>query len=217
MYIKVFLFTTVFIFGCYQLNVMMLHKLKKRYARREGRLDEFLQQEELEKQKSFTRRWFGKVGGGEEDGIDGGIVHTTLGGDWELKTLNGQRFGSANLSGHYYLMYFGSTLCPDICPLTLHTLMKALSILKNTSEGKQYIKPIPVFVSVNPTYDTPEKLTKWRDELYGPNLIVVRENDANAHNMQDCLKKFKVPVGLNDGEKEKLNEYFITEAEQRQK
>ena len=95
MYIKVFLFTSIFVYGCYWLNVAMLHKLKKRYARREGKLDEFLQQEELEKSKSFTRRWFGKVGGGEEDGLDGGIKHTTIGGAWELKTLEGKRFGSA--------------------------------------------------------------------------------------------------------------------------
>ena len=49
MYIKVLLFTTVFVFGCYKLNVTMLHKLKRRYARREGKLDEFLQQEELDR------------------------------------------------------------------------------------------------------------------------------------------------------------------------
>ena len=95
--------------------------------------------------------------------------------------------------------------------------MKALQILKNTSEGKQYIKPVPVFVSVNPTYDTPAKLAKWRDELFGgpSNLIVLRESDPNAHNMQDCLKKFKVPVGVNEGEKEKLSAYFITDAERK--
>ena len=76
---------------------------------------------------------------------------------------------------------------------------------------------MPVFVSVNPTYDTPEKLTKWRDELYGQSLIVLRENDANSHNMQDCLRKSKVPVGLNDSEKEQLNDYFTTESEKKQK
>lgn len=57
---------------------------------------------------------------------------------------------------------------------------------------------MPVFVSVNPTYDTPEKLIKYRDDLYGPELLVLREKSAEAPNMQDILRKFKVPVGLND-------------------
>ena len=97
----------------------------------------------------------------------------------------------------------------------MHTLMKALQILRNTSEGKQYIKPVPIFVSVNPTYDTPEKLIKWRDDLYGPSLLILREEDANAHNLQDCLRKFKVPVGVNEDEKERLIEYFQTDEEKR--
>ena len=67
---------------------------------------------------------------------------------------------------------------------------------------------MPVFVSVNPSYDTPERLIKWRDDLYGPNLLILREEDANAHNLQDCLTKFKVPVGVNEAEKERLIQYF---------
>lgn len=57
--------------------------------------------------------------------------------------------------------------------------MKAIKHIKTTSEGKQYIKPVPVFVSVNPTYDTPEKLLKYRDELFGPELLVLREDSLS--------------------------------------
>lgn len=42
MYIKVFFFTTLFVYGCYKLNSKMLYKLEKRAARRDGKLDEFL-------------------------------------------------------------------------------------------------------------------------------------------------------------------------------
>ena len=96
------------------------------------------------------RRMFGKIGGGQDDGIEGGIQNTSLGGHWQLKTLDGQPFSSHDLAGRYYLLFFGSTLCPDVTPFTLRTLMKAINVLKNTSEGKQYIKPVPVFVTVNP-------------------------------------------------------------------
>ena len=82
MYLKVLAFTSIFVFLCYKLNVNMLYKLEKRNARLEGKLDEFLQAEEDIKNRGFIRRNFGRFGGGEEDGIDGGITKTTLGGSW---------------------------------------------------------------------------------------------------------------------------------------
>ena len=82
------------------------------------------------------RRVFGKIGGGDEDGLDGGISKTHVGGNWILKDLNGNPFSNKDLEGRYYLMYFGSTLCPDVCPLTLAKIMKTLRTLSKTSEGK---------------------------------------------------------------------------------
>ena len=202
MYVKVFIFTTLFVAACYKLNAMMLYKLQKRHARNAGQLDEFLQEEEKQKEQGFIRRKFGKIGGGADEGIDGGIKNTSIGGAWELKTLDGHEFGSKNLAGRYYLIFFGSTLCPDVCPFTLRTLMKSIRILKQTSEGKQYIKPVPVFVSVNPKYDTAEKLKKFRDDLYGPELLILREKNVDAPNLKAILKQFKVPYGLNDQEKD---------------
>ena len=86
--------------------------------------------------------------------------------------------------------------------------MKAIRILKTTSEGKQYIKPIPVFVSVNPSYDTPEKLKRYRDDLFGPELLVLRETSHDAPNFKDILRKFKVPIGLNEEERKQMQELF---------
>lgn len=56
--------------------------------------------------------------------IDGGINKTSLGGDWQLVDLEGRPFGSEQLKGNYYLLFFGSTLCPDVCPFTLMKIMK---------------------------------------------------------------------------------------------
>jgi protein SCO1 len=42
-----------------------------------------------------------------------------IGGRWSLKDLEGKEFSSDTLWGHYYLIYFGGSLCPDVCPLTL--------------------------------------------------------------------------------------------------
>lgn len=63
---------------------------------------------------------------------------------------------------------------------------------------------MPVFVSVNPEYDTVERLVKFRDDLYGPELLILREKSTSEPNLQDILRKFKVPYGLNGVEKEQM-------------
>lgn len=76
---------------------------------------------------------------------------------------------------------------------------------------------MPVFVTVNPEYDTPERLIKFRDELFGRELLILRETSTGSPNQQDILKKFKVPYGLNDVEKEQIQGFFESEAEKAQK
>lgn len=71
----------------------------------------------------------------EEEGVN----FQKMGGHWMLKDLYGQPFGSKNLQGSYYLLFFGTSLCPDICPLTLNNIMKAKRRLARSSEGKSYI------------------------------------------------------------------------------
>ena len=129
-------YTSAFAFFCFYGNQWLLSKLATRQARIEGRLDEHLAEQEAYREKGLGRRVFGKIGGGGEDQTDGGIASTTLGGAWTLRDLDGKRFGSADLEGHYYLLFFGGTLCPDICPLTLMKIMKALKLIQRKSEGK---------------------------------------------------------------------------------
>ena len=49
MYLKFFIFTSIFAYLFYTLHNAMLLRLKKRHARNMGTLDEFLQEEEKEK------------------------------------------------------------------------------------------------------------------------------------------------------------------------
>ena len=51
-------------------------------------------------------------------------------------------------------MYFGFCKCPDICPMSMHKLTKALDRIKKMPEAR-FIKLKNVFVSVDPDRDTP--------------------------------------------------------------
>jgi len=86
-------------------------------------------------------------------------------------------------------------------------MTKALRMIKNSSEGKSYIHCKCVFVSVNPKSDTTKHLTNFKN-LYGNELLVARADSAESNQLQSMLKAFRVPCGLNDEEKKKVEEYF---------
>ena len=48
-------------------------------------------------------------------------------------------------------------------------------------------------------------------------FLVLRERSTNEPNLQDILRKFKVPFGLNDVEKEQMKDYFLSEEEKNAK
>merc|ERR1719469_760349 len=178
----------------------------ERQARIDGHLDLF-QAEQLEiRKKSRVKNFlFGKIS-------DADVKLEKLGGDWLLEDLKGKPFGSVSLIGNYYLLFFGGSLCPDVCPMTLHKMSKALRLLERTGEGKQYMKPDIVFVAVNPEYDTPEKLYKFGNSFGPPYPHLLRAKSATDPDFQRMLSQFKVPVGVNPDEVAKTREFFQQES-----
>jgi protein SCO1/2 len=78
------------------------------------------------------------------------------GGDFTLQSSKGP-FSLESQRGKVVLLYFGYTMCPDICPTALAFLGQALSTLEPGELEQVQV----VFVSVDPERDTPERL-----ELY---------------------------------------------------
>ncbi len=94
-----------------------------------------------------------------------------IGGDWQLTDTSGKTLSNKDLEGSYYLIYFGFTNCPDICPNSLNKLAKAIQKVKKTKEGSLF-KIKSIFVSVDPDRDTPEKIVKFL-EFFDPEMIGV--------------------------------------------
>lgn len=84
------------------------------------------------------------------------------------------------MQGSYYLLYFGFSLCPDVCPISLMKLSNAVRLLKNSKEGKQFFKIRPVFVSVNPEIDTPDKLKEFLQIYNDPSLLCLTGESSKS-------------------------------------
>jgi protein SCO1/2 len=68
-----------------------------------------------------------------------------------------QQFGPERFQGHWSLLFFGYTYCPDVCPVTLVQINKAVQKLDPDIETHLEV----ALVSVDPERDTPEVLGKY--------------------------------------------------------
>lgn len=79
--------------------------------------------------------------------------------DFELYDETGRKFTLADFKGHWSVLFFGFTSCPDICPNTLYQLQQVRAKLaEDLPETK-----LPRFflVSVDPGRDSPGKLAEY--------------------------------------------------------
>ena len=70
---------------------------------------------------------------------------------------DGDVFTSADLNGHWSLLFFGYTHCPDICPITMGAVAQAKKIA--TANGN--IFPEVIFISIDPERDKIELLAEY--------------------------------------------------------
>ena len=78
--------------------------------------------------------------------------------DFSLIDQRGQAFGSRELRGHWSMLFFGYTNCPDFCPATLATLA---AMEKRMRASGAPVRPQVVFMSVDAKRDTPQQLAKY--------------------------------------------------------
>lgn len=80
--------------------------------------------------------------------------------DFTLIDDQGAPFSLENLRGHWTLMFFGFTNCPDVCPSALYDL-NLVSESIEAAGGEPPPDVRVVFVSVDPERDTPEKMSRY--------------------------------------------------------
>jgi cytochrome oxidase Cu insertion factor (SCO1/SenC/PrrC family) len=83
---------------------------------------------------------------------------SAIGGEFFLTNQLGQRVHSYDFRGKIMMVYFGYTFCPDICPMSLHTIDNALTLL-----GKDAEKLQPIFITIDPERDTVSLLKDYME------------------------------------------------------
>jgi protein SCO1/2 len=108
--------------------------------------------------------------------------------DFSLIDQRGRVFSSANLRGHWSLLFFGYTNCPDFCPTTLTTLA---AMQKRLRAAKAPVLPQVIFVSVDAKRDTPAQMAKYVP-YFDPDFIGLTAADQPS--IDAVAKKLGVSV-----------------------
>ena len=106
-----------------------------------------------------------------------------IGGPFELTDQDGMIRTEKDFRGKYMLVFFGYTYCPDVCPTTLAVMSEALKMM-----GQRGDKIAPVFITVDPKRDTPEKLKSYLDS-FGPQFVGLTGSNADIANV---AKEYRV-------------------------
>ena len=85
-----------------------------------------------------------------------GQVAAGIGGPFHLVDQDGKPFSDQDMKGRPFLVFFGFTRCPDICPTTLFEISQVLRKL-----GPDADRTGALFITVDPERDTPAVLKDY--------------------------------------------------------
>ena len=116
-------------------------------------------------------------------------TQVNFGGPFTLVGTDGKAFGSAQLAGNPYAIFFGFTHCPDVCPTTLSRMVR---LRKQLAAGDEPFRI--VFVSVDPERDHPKELASYVS-LFGSPVVGLTGSDAQVAQVKKQFGIFseKVP------------------------
>ncbi len=118
----------------------------------------------------------------------------TIGGPFTLTDHTGKRVTQADFTGKPWLVFFGFTHCPDICPTKLSEITTVLNELGTQADDLEVL-----FVSVDPERDTPEVLAEYIDYFH-PNITGLTGTLEEVADVAKAFRAYYKKVPLDDGD-----------------
>ena len=124
----------------------------------------------------------------------GAIQAAAIGGPFHLIDQDGQPFSDENLKGKTFLVFFGFTHCPDVCPTTLFEISE---IMRNL--GPEADRTAALFVSVDPERDTSAAMKDYLSS-FDPHLKGLTGTPDEVAKVISDYRVYARKVPLKDGD-----------------
>lgn len=106
-----------------------------------------------------------------------------IGGRFILETGDGKTVSDQDLRGAPFLVFFGYTHCPDVCPTTLSQISEILRALGPEAKIKV------LFVTVDPERDTPKLMQDYASS-FDPRIIGLSGSRAAIDQMMAAYRVY---------------------------
>jgi protein SCO1/2 len=117
-----------------------------------------------------------------------------VGGPFQLEDENGRPITDRDIKGRPFLVFFGYTHCPDICPTTLFEISQVMKAL-----GKDADRTGALFFTVDPERDTPSTMKDYLAS-FDPHLHGVTGDPAAVAAALKAYRVYARKVPLKDGD-----------------
>ena len=119
-----------------------------------------------------------------------GQSEVQIGGPFTLTDQYGNTVNEQDFRGKIMLVFFGFTHCPDICPVTVAALSKAMELL-----GDKADRVVPIFITVDPKRDTPEVMKAFL-ENFDKHIVGLTGSQDDITKLETAYKAYaaKAPI-----------------------
>jgi protein SCO1 len=123
-----------------------------------------------------------------------GPAAAAVGGPFHLEDQNGRPVTDQDMKGHPFLVFFGFTHCPDICPTTLFEISQLMRAL-----GPDADRTGALFVTVDPERDTPAVMKDYLSN-FDPHLRGLTGDQASINAAIKAYRVYARKVPLDNGD-----------------
>jgi protein SCO1/2 len=126
--------------------------------------------------------------GGSSPGV------SAIGGPFKLVDQNGASVTDTDIKGRPFLVFFGYTHCPDICPATLFEVSEVMRAL-----GKDADRTGALFITVDPERDTPAAMKDYLSS-FDPHLRGATGDRAAIDAAEKAYRVYAKKVPTTNGD-----------------
>jgi protein SCO1/2 len=117
---------------------------------------------------------------------------SAVGGPFKLVDQNAKPITDQDMKGHPFLVFFGFTHCPDICPTTLFDVSEIFRALGPDAKVRA------LFVTVDPERDTPAVMKDYLSS-FDPRVSGATGNEAAVAAAEKAYRVYAKKVPLDGG------------------